>query len=101
MGTPHSAEPAVHPNKRNGSAHVPAGTSQRAQSLNAILNPSSDCANSPVEEGAGLEQRVHDDRQLSGDRNGGSLKADPLPEFEAPSPQATLGRAAVSISIEC
>lgn len=93
MWTTHSAASAVHPIRRNGSAHVPVGTSQRAQRLNAILNPSSRCANSPVEEGAGLEHRVHDDRQLSGDRNGGSLKADPLPELEAPGPQAALGRA--------
>ena len=60
MWTPHSAEPAVHPIKWNGSAHVPAGTSQRAQSLNAILKPSSGCSHAPVEEGAGLEHRVQD-----------------------------------------
>ena len=33
MWTPHSAASAVHPIKRNGSAHILAGTSQRAQSL--------------------------------------------------------------------
>ena len=62
MWTPHSAEPAVHPIKRNGSAHVPAGTSQCVQSLNAILNRSSRGSDAPIEEGAGLEHRVHDHR---------------------------------------
>jgi hypothetical protein len=36
MWTTHYSDPAVHPNKRNGSAHVPAGTSRRVQRLNAI-----------------------------------------------------------------
>jgi len=36
MCTTHYADPAVHPIKRNGSAHVPAGTSRRVQRLNTI-----------------------------------------------------------------
>jgi hypothetical protein len=71
---------------RNGSVHVPAGTSQRAQSLNAILNPSSGCANSPVEEGAGPEHRVHDHGEFPRHGNGCPLEADPLPQPEALSP---------------
>lgn len=94
MWTPHSAASAVHPIKRNGSAHVPAGTSQRAQSLNAILKRSSRRAGAPVEEGAGLEHRMHDNSEFPRHSNGCPLEADPLPELEAPSPQATLGRAA-------
>ena len=94
MWTTHSAEPAVHPIKRNGSAHVPAGTSQRAQRLNATRKRSSCCAEGPVEERAGFQHRMHRDRQFACNRNCGALKADPLPEFEAPGPQAAVGRAA-------
>src|SRR5215213_2224642 len=94
MWTPHSAGSAVHPIKRNGSAHVPAGTSQRAQSLNAILKRSSRGSNAPVEEGAGLEHRVHNDYQLMGNGNSRTLEADPLAELEAPGPQTAVGRAA-------
>ena len=94
MWTPHSAASAVHPNRRNGSAHVPAGTSQRAQRLNAILNRSSRGADAPVEEGAGLEHRMHENSEFPRHSNGRPLEADPLPELETPSPQATLGRAA-------
>jgi hypothetical protein len=36
MWTTHYADRAVHPIKRNGSAHVPAGTYRRVQRLNAI-----------------------------------------------------------------
>jgi len=57
MWTPHSA--TVHPNNRHVSACVPTGTSQCAQRLNAILSPSSSCANSLVKEGAGLEHHIH------------------------------------------
>jgi hypothetical protein len=64
MRTPHSAGSAVYPITRNGSAHVPAGTTQRAQRLTASLNRSSCCANAPVEEGAGLERRMHRDDVL-------------------------------------
>src|SRR5918994_720089 len=92
--TTHSAEPAVHPIKRNGSAHVPAGTSRRAQRLNAMRNRSGPCAEGPVEERAGFEHCMHRDRQFACNRNGGALKADALPEFEAPAPQAVVGRAA-------
>jgi hypothetical protein len=94
MWTPHSAASAVHPIKRNGSAHVPAGTSQRAQRLNAFLNRSGGCADAPVEEGAGLEHRGHDDGEFPRHRNGCPLEANPLPELKAPSAQAALGRAA-------
>ena len=94
MWTTHSAEPAVHPIKRNGSAHVPAGTSQRAQRLNATRKRSSCCAEGPVEERAGFQHRMHRDRQFACNRNCGALEADPLPEFEAPGPQAAVGRAA-------
>jgi hypothetical protein len=86
MWTPHSAASAVHPIKRNGSAHVPAGTSQHAQRLNAILNRSSRGSDAPVEEGAGLEHRMQDDRQFAGYRYGRALEADPPPQLEAPSP---------------
>src|SRR4051812_39792626 len=75
MWTTHSAEPAVHPIKRNGSAHVPAGTSRRAQRLNAMRNRSGRCAEGPVEERAGLEHCMHRDRQFACNRNGGALKA--------------------------
>ena len=37
---------------------------------------------------------MHRDRQFACNRNGGSLKADSLPEFETPAPQAAVGRAA-------
>jgi hypothetical protein len=37
---------------------------------------------------------MHRDRQFACNRNGGALKADALPEFEAPAPQAVVGRAA-------
>ena len=74
MWTTHSAESAVHPIKRNGSAHVPAGTSQRAQRLNAIRNRSSRCADGPVEERAGLEHRVHDDGQFRATATAARLK---------------------------
>ena len=72
LWTTHSAEPAVHPIKRNGSAHVPAGTSRRAQRLNAMRNRSGRCAEGPVEERAGLEHRMHRDRQFACNRNGGA-----------------------------
>jgi hypothetical protein len=101
LWTPHSAGSAVHPNRRNGSAHVPAGTSQRAQNLNTILNPSSGCANSSVEEGAGLEHRVHDHGEFPRHSSGCPLEADQLPQPEAPSPQPTLGRAAVHVGLFC
>jgi hypothetical protein len=58
MWTTHSAGSAVHPIERNGSAHVPAGTSRRVQRLNVILDHSSCCADVPVEEGTGLEHCV-------------------------------------------
>ena len=93
MWTPHSAASAVHPIKRNGSAHVPAGTSQRAQSLNAILNRLGGCADAPVEDGAGLEHRVHENSEFPRHGNGRPLEANSLPELKAPSAQAALGRA--------
>ena len=34
---------------------------------------------------------MHRDRQLAGHGNGGAFEADPLPEHEAPSAQATVG----------
>ena len=37
---------------------------------------------------------MYRDRQVACNRNGGALKADALPEFEAPAPQAAVGRAA-------
>jgi hypothetical protein len=70
MWTTHSAGSAVHPKKRNGSAHIPAETSQRAQRLNAILNKLSRGSDAPVEEGAGLEHRMHDNGEFPRDRNG-------------------------------
>ena len=94
MWTTHSAASAVHPNTRNGSAHVPAGTSQRAQRLSAILNRSSGGSDASVEEGAGLEHRVHDNGELPRHSNGCPFEADPLSQFEAPSPQMAVGRAA-------
>ena len=73
---------------------IPTGTSQRAQRLNAVLERSSRCANSPVEDRAGCPHRVHRDRQLLGLGNGSALEANPLPEFEAPGAQAAVDRAA-------
>jgi hypothetical protein len=84
----------MHPIKPNGSAHVPVGTSQRAQRLNASLKQSTRCANAPVEERAGLEHRKHNDRHLAGNGNSRTLEADPLLELEAPGPQTTTGQAA-------
>jgi hypothetical protein len=37
---------------------------------------------------------VHRERQLAAHRNGGALGTNPLPELEAPGPQAALDRAA-------
>jgi hypothetical protein len=51
-------------------------------------------AGGPIKELAGFQHRVHDNGELTRHGNGGSLEADPLPELEAPSPQAALGRAA-------
>src|SRR3989337_561638 len=90
MWTPHSAASAVHPIKRNGSAHVPAGTSQRAQSLNAILKRSSRRAGAPVEEGAGLEHRMHDNSEFPTHTNGGPHEAHPPPGARAPPHHATV-----------
>lgn len=94
MWTTHSAEPAVHPIKRNGSAHVPAGTSQRARGPNAMPRLSRCGAGGPIEELTGLQHRVHRHGQFAGYGNSSSFEADPLAEFEAPCPQGAVGRAA-------
>jgi hypothetical protein len=99
MWTPHSAASAVHPIKRNGSAHVPAGTSQRAQSLNAIFKRSSRGTNAPVEEGAGFEHRVHNDGEFTGNGNSRTLEADPFAELEAPGPQTLSAELRVRMTV--
>ena len=88
MWTTHFAEPAVHPIKRNGSPHVPAGTSRPVQRLNVILKASR-CrsgAGGSVEQLAGLEHRMHHHRQFARHGNGRSLEAHSFPKFDAPDP---------------
>lgn len=76
MWTTHSAETAMQPHQRNGSAHVPAGTLQAlSYERYQIL-----CrhARSRIEELSGFQHGVHDDSQLSRDGHGSSFEADPL-----------------------
>ena len=51
-------------------------------------------AGGPIKELAASQHRVHDNGELARHGNGGALEADPLPELEAPSLQAALGRTA-------
>lgn len=66
MWTTHSAEPAVQPHQRNGSAHVPGRDVSGVQNLNAIC-PMSSCGSCvSVKVLAGLEHRMHRHGQFSG-----------------------------------
>ena len=47
-------------------------------------------AGGPVKELAGPQHRVHHDRELSGDGDGGTLEADPFLELEPPCPERAL-----------
>ena len=77
--------PAVHPIKRDGPAHVPAGTSGQRSRASAIFNLSSGCqTGGPVEELAGPQHGVHHDRELPGHGDRGSLEADLLAQSLPP-----------------
>ena len=83
--------PAVHTIKRDDPAHVPAGTSGQRSQANAFAKCGlSGHAGGPVKQLAGPQHRVHHDRELSGDCDGGSLEADPLLELEPPCPERAL-----------
>ena len=89
----HSAGSAVHPIKRDGPAHVPAGTSGQRSRANALCQVAlGSYARGPVEELAGPQHGVHHDCKLPAHRNGGSLKADLLAQPQAPCPKGALGR---------
>jgi hypothetical protein len=81
-----SAEPAVHPTTRNGSAHVTAGTSQRVQRLNAS-RLSRRCADRPVEQRAGLEHRMYRDRQFAGQGHTRFVEPTPLRQPHCSGPE--------------
>ena len=84
-------DPAVHTIKRDDPAHVPAGTSGQRSQANAFARCGLSChAGGPVKELAGPQHRVHHDRELSGDGDGGTLEADPLLELEPPCPKGAL-----------
>ena len=95
MWTTHSAETAVHPIKRNGSAHVPAGTSQCARRANAIRN-----SIKPLLRRSGRRvRRIFSiacmvTASLRATATAARLKPILLPEFEPPGPQTAVGRAA-------
>ena len=77
--------------QRNGSLHVPAGTSLTAAGPADLWGLQSGHGGAaPVEDSLGFEHRVHDDRELSGDGDGGSLEADLLPQLQAPGAQAAV-----------
>ena len=82
----------VHPIKRNGSAHVPAGTDPLASCLLAELLRRSACG--PIEEFAGFQHGVHDNGELPGHGDSGALEADALTELKAPVSQGALCGAA-------
>jgi len=88
MWTTHSAETAMQPHKRDGSAHVPAGTLQVFEPYLMLCCYCHSCG--WVEELSGLEHGVHDDRKLSCDSYSCSFEADPVPELKAPCSQGTL-----------
>ena len=84
-------DPAVHPIKRDDPAHVPAGTSGQRSQANAFAKCGlSGHAGGPVKQLAGPQHRVHHDRELSGDGDGGTLEADPFLELEPPCPERAL-----------
>ncbi len=64
----------------------PAGTSSRAQAMNAMEDRqrqpvSCCCASDWIEEFTRFEHGMHDDSQLARHGNGGALEADPLPKL--------------------
>jgi hypothetical protein len=81
----------VHPIKRNGSAHVPAGTgSLFGCSPTKLLRGSDDL---PVEQLSGFQHGMHDDGKFSRHCNGSMLEADPLSELQAPFSQGAFSSA--------
>ena len=81
----------MHTIKRDDPAHVPAGTSRQRSQANAFARCGLSChAGGPVKELAGPQHRVHHDRELSGDCDGGTLEADPLLELVPPCPERAL-----------
>ena len=72
----------VHPMKRNGSAHVPAGTGSLVGCLPTKLLRGSD--DLPVEHLSGFQHGMHDDDKLPCHRDGCALEADALSERQAP-----------------
>ena len=90
MWTTQSAETAMQPHQRNGSAHVPAGTLQALSFEPYLVLCCHGHSGGWIEELSGLEHGVHDDSKLSCNSHSRSFEADPLPELKAPSSQGTL-----------
>ena len=68
-----------------------AGTSRQRSQANAFAKCGlSGHAGGPVKQLAGPQHRVHHDRELSGDCDGGTLEADPFLELEPPCPKGAL-----------
>ncbi|TDQ14561.1 hypothetical protein DEV91_1383 [Phyllobacterium brassicacearum] len=88
MWTTHSAETAMQPHQRNGSAHVPAGTFRRSDvERYADLGCGSRIR---IKELTSLQHCVHDHRKFTRHSHGGSFEAYPFPELKPPCPQVTL-----------
>ncbi len=62
-----------------------------ALGANAISETSCSYSRRSIEEGSGFEHRMHDHRELAGDCDSGAFEPEPLPEREAPRPQAAVG----------
>lgn len=81
----------VHPIKRNGSAHVPAGTGTLVGcSPTKLLRGSDDL---PVEQLSGFQHGMHDNGKLPRHRDGSALEADALSELQAPLSQGAFSSA--------
>ena len=77
----HSAETAMQPHQRNGSAQVLVET-LHALSFKRYSMLCGHCHSCGGIEGlSGLEHGVHDDRKLSCDSHSSSFETDPLPEL--------------------
>ncbi len=89
----------MHPIRRNGSAHVPAGTDPLAGCLPAKLLGRS--AGGLVEQLALFKHGMHHDGEFPCHRDSGALEADTLAKPESPVPQRTLGGATGQDDARC
>lgn len=81
--------------RRNGSRHVPAGTSRHVERLTWVCFGSGHGFGFPLECLTRLQHGMHDDRELSGHGNGGPFEADPLTRSFSPQARNVLSALAL------